>query len=223
MWNDNRIFNKMCRSLARQGMKFHLVAVMDSKYDMKETDGVILHAVNKPHNRRERFLKTTPSVLKKARLLEGDLYHFHDPEFLPYITKFRMQVKKPVVYDVHEDYPAAILSKGWIPGYCRLVVSKVADLFERKYAMNMDGIIVAWPKILERFPDHPRKILINNYPYRDELQSAEGAFQKRQPGFLCLCGRPDAFERNIGDDQSCCVGRQKLQTDSWWFLVFRGL
>ncbi|MBN1470742.1 MAG: glycosyltransferase family 4 protein [Syntrophaceae bacterium] len=188
VWNDNRIFNKMCRSLVRQGHEVHLVAVMDSNVNGKETHGVIRHAVNKPHNRRERFLKTTPTVLKKAQLLEGDLYHFHDPEFLPYMTRFRARVKKPVVYDVHEDYPATILSKDWIPGLCRFAVSKGADLLERKYAMNMDAIIVAWPKILERFPGHPRKILINNYPYRDELQSAEGALQKRQPGFCVYVG-----------------------------------
>jgi len=239
-WDDNRIFNKMCRTLASQGIEVHLVAAMDDDYDGKIVDGVMLHAVRKPASRRERFLKTTPTVLVKARFINGDLYHFHDPEFLPYMDRFRTLVKKPVIYDVHEDYPAAILSKGWVPGFCRFPISKATDFFERKYAMKMDGIIVAWPKILERFPEHPRKILINNYPYRDELQGAEDALQKRDPGFFVYVGGltplrgilemvravgmgGKAYKLILGGNWSSESYKQACQAEPGWaFCEYRG-
>ena len=68
-WDDNRIFNQMCRTLALQGNDVHLVAVMDNNQDGMIIDGVTLHAINKPENRRERFLKTAPAVLAKAIVL----------------------------------------------------------------------------------------------------------------------------------------------------------
>lgn len=169
-WDDNRIFNKMCRTLARKGIEVHLVAAMDDIYDGVLIDGVILHSVRKPAHRWERFLKTTRAVLAKARLIHSDLYHFHDPEFLPYISKFRTAVNKPVIYDVHEDYPAAILSKDWLPQLTRPFVSRVVGIFEKNVVMKIDGVIAAWPKIIDNFKHFPRIILINNYPYIDELQ-----------------------------------------------------
>ncbi len=188
-WDDNRIFNKMCRTLARQGIEVHLVAAMDDDYDGKIIDGVMLHAVRKPANRRERFLKTTPAVLAKARLINGELYHFHDPEILPYITGFRSQIHKPVIYDVHEDYPAAILSKGWLPPLSRPFVSRVAGILEKKFVMKVDGVVAAWPKILDTFKHHPNKVLINNYPYIDELQHSDIVAQHdRQRGSFVYVG-----------------------------------
>ena len=188
-WDDNRIFNKMCRTLARQGIEVHLVAAMDDDYEGKIIDGVMLHAVRKPANRRERFLKTTPAVLAKARLIKGDLYHFHDPEILPYITGFRSQIHKPVIYDVHEDYSAAILSKGWLPPLSRPFVSRVAGILEKKFVMKVDGVVAAWPKILDTFKHHPEKVLINNYPYADELRNSDiVAPHDRQRGCFVYVG-----------------------------------
>lgn len=210
-WDDNRIFNKMCRALAKMDHEVHLVSFMNSDQDGQMVDGVTLHAINKPSNRRERFMKTTPAVLRKARLIQGDLYHFHDPEFLPYMTKFRAQVKKPVVYDAHEDYPAAILSKGWIPKLCRPSVSRAVDLFERRRVMNIDGVIVAWPKIMERFSKHPHKILINNYPYQDELHSTDITETERNSGLFVYVGGLSSIRGILEMIKAVEMGRGKFR------------
>jgi len=187
-WDDNRIYNKMCRSLAMEGHDVHLVGVMDNNQDGKIIEGVTLHSVSKPVNRCVRFLKTTPKVLAKARFINGDLYHFHDPEFLPYISNFRRIERKPIIYDVHEDYPAAILNKRWLPKLCRPIVSKLFNIFELRSVLALDGLIAAWPKIMERFGIHPRRILINNYPYRNELLNNQGTVQKRNLGCFVYVG-----------------------------------
>jgi len=210
-WDDNRIFNKMCRSLASHGNDVHLVGVMANDQDGQIIDGVTLHAVNKPSNRCERFLKTTPAVMAKARCIPADLYHFHDPEFLPYSRRFRSSVCKPVVYDVHEDYPAATLSKSWLPKWCRLLVSKAVDMFERRYAMNIDGVIVAWPRIMERFKYHPRIILINNYPYQDELNSADVTETERNSGLFVYVGGLSSIRGILEMIKAVEMGRGKFK------------
>jgi glycosyltransferase involved in cell wall biosynthesis len=233
VWDDNRIFNKMCRSLALRGHEIHLVAAMPGNQDGKVVHGVTLHAVSVPSNRGARFLKTAPEVLAKARLVGGDLYHFHDPELLLYIGRFRSAMCKPVIYDVHEDYPAAILSKSWVPAFCRSLVSRTFDIFERRRVMGIDGLIVAWPKIMDRFGNHPRKVLINNYPYRDELQFIEGEDQERRLGCFVYAGvlspkrgvlemvravgrGGNQFKLILGGNWSSDQYREKCQADSGW-------
>ena len=239
-WDDNRIFNKMCRFLASQGNDVHLVAAMSERYDGKIIDGVTLHAVNTPVNRRERFLKTTPAVLEKAQLINGDLYHFHDPEFLPYISKFRSKALKPVIYDVHEDYPAAILSKGWVPKLYRPILSKIVNVLEKKMVTRVDGVILAWPKIIDRFPKHSLKVLINNYPYLKELQPIENKAIKRERGMFVYVGGLSPIRGVLEIIKAIALGggqyklilggnweseayKQKCQTEpGWTFCEYRG-
>jgi glycosyltransferase involved in cell wall biosynthesis len=239
-WNDNRIFNKMCRSLAQNSKRVDLVAVMDENHDGKTVDGVVLHAVNKPHSRRERFMQTTPEVLKKAQSVESDLYHFHDPEFLPYIEKFRSLVRKPVIYDIHENYPAAILSKTWIPEISRFLVGKGFDLLERRKAAAVDGLIFAWPGIMERFESHSRKLLVNNYPYRDELNKNQDVIEKRVAGWFVYVGvlspargilemikavgmGGNKYKLLLGGNWSSEEYRQKCQEERGWaFCDYKG-
>lgn len=161
---------------------------MPDNHDGKIVDGVTLHAVGRAPNRRERFLRTRQEVFAKARIIDADLYHIHDPELLQYVRNHRAVTGKPVIYDVHEDYPAAILSKSWLPKLCRPLVSKMFDIYERKIIMKIDGLIVAWPKIMKRFGRHPQRVLINNYPYRDELQLVQGAISKRRLGCFVYVG-----------------------------------
>jgi glycosyltransferase involved in cell wall biosynthesis len=187
-WNDNRIFNKMCRSLALAGHDVHLVAVMDKMQHGTIVDGVTLHPICSPRNRCERFLITTPTVLSEALRINGDLYHFHDPEILPYIVRARSEISKPIIYDIHEDYPAAMLRKHWMPKLFRPLMSYFTDLFERKGVARIDGLIAAWPKIYERFEGHPRRIIINNYPYASELRKNQVPGMTGRTGYFAYVG-----------------------------------
>jgi glycosyltransferase involved in cell wall biosynthesis len=187
-WDDNRIFNKMCRSIVNSGNEAHLIAGMEDRYDGKVIDGVTLHGVESVSSRIKRILKTTPEVLSKALAIKADLYHFHDPEILFYINRFRHLANKPVIYDVHEDYPSAILSKEWLFRPARSVISRLFDKIEKGKTLKIDGVVVAWPKILERFPGHAQIILINNYPYANELENKHGESKEKKAGRFIYVG-----------------------------------
>ena len=92
-------------------------------------------------------LLTGGRVLRNLRALriilrqEYDVLALHDPETLPaglLATWFR---RKKVVFDVHENIPAQILTKDWLPKWSRRLVSRIAHsllrLAERSMAMTL--------------------------------------------------------------------------------------
>jgi glycosyltransferase involved in cell wall biosynthesis len=146
-WFDTRIFERMCLGLVRLGYRVTLVAPVEQP-------------------RRERGVEILPTGLrgKTARLLGGqsllrrllavdaDIYHFHDPELLPWMTLFRRRSGKRVIYDVHEYYPESVVDSnyfGWRP------LSRLAGLLfrvlEPALARRLDGVTGVTQPIVERF------------------------------------------------------------------------
>ena len=112
--DDLRIFAKECRALAELGYDVHLVAASASGEVVR--DGVHVRGVGVPASsgRLVRMTRTVAEVLRIARALDADVYHLHDPELVPAGLVLARDGKQ-VVYDAHEDLPADILDKAWIP------------------------------------------------------------------------------------------------------------
>jgi len=165
---DTRIFYKECRSLADAGYEVHLIA----PHDRDETvDGIHIHAVPKHRNKLKRMLFTTAAVLKKALSLDAALYHFHDPELIPYGVILRL-LRRNVVYDVHEDYPEIIPHKKNIPYIIRMYAAMMVGLLERLSAHYFSAVVTVTPKIYERFRHSARRgCAIHNYPVIREQDS----------------------------------------------------
>ena len=107
---DIRIFYKECVSLTKAGFETHIIAP-----HLKDefVNGIFIHSLPKPKNRKERVLKLLNLAFKKAVDLNADIYHFHDPELIPVGLKLK-KIGKIVIYDVHEDVPRDILTKEYI-------------------------------------------------------------------------------------------------------------
>ena len=86
---DTRIFLKQCRSLASAGHEVTLV-VADGHGDERRDD-VNIADVGKLPGRRNRIFRTTRRVLERARALEADIYHLHDPELMPIGRRLKRQ------------------------------------------------------------------------------------------------------------------------------------
>lgn len=165
---DIRIFLKECVSLANAGYETYLVLPNAESRIEKGVHIVSFESVFS--SRRERMMKTVNQVLKEARKIDADLYHFHDPELLRVALKLKKGGKK-VVYDVHEDLPKQILGKYWINKNLRKWVAKGFRRFENQKAKKMSGIITATTHIAERFLSlNKNTITVNNYPFTNELQ-----------------------------------------------------
>jgi glycosyltransferase involved in cell wall biosynthesis len=155
----------MCRALAESGFDVHLVAPCDEPPAVADTRPVTVHGVARgTGSRPRRFTKTVHDVFRRALELDGEIYHFHDPELLPVGAALRRRGKL-VIYDVHEDVPGAVVDKPWLPGFVGHAIAKPVDLVERFWARRMSAIIGADDAITSRFGKLvPKAISIHNYP-----------------------------------------------------------
>ncbi len=117
----------------------------------------------------QRFLGRR-ELIRVAEELDADLYHFHDPELMEPMLALGRRTGKPVVYDVHEDYPSAMDQKAWIPAPLRPVAASWADRTEHRCAPHYAAIVVADAALRERFaPLADDVVELDNYPPLDVL------------------------------------------------------
>ena len=133
-----------------------------------------VRAISKPLRRWERLKSTVPSVYHAAVQEDGVLYHFHDPELFPVGVLLKLRGKK-VVFDIHENLPAQILGKTYLrPAMVRRLASRAAVAIEKLAAHLFDGIVVANPRVAERFSS-PNAISLANYPLLSIIDAAPAA------------------------------------------------
>ena len=106
---DIRIFHKECVSLAKNGYDVYLV----ERGDSYEKNGVHIVGVGTiPDSRLQRMTQGARRVYEAALALDCDIYHFHDPELLPYGVMLKKKGKK-VIFDSHENTVEQIMEKEW--------------------------------------------------------------------------------------------------------------
>lgn len=181
---DTRIFLKQCRSLAAAGHQVSLI-VADGQGD-NVRDGVAILDVGRPTGRLERMLHATRRVLARARSLDADIYHLHDPELLP-VALVLKRAGKRVIFDAHEDLPRQILSKPYLHPFLRRGVSHAAGFVEQFVAGRLDAVVAATPAIAEKFAAKGvRTVTVNNFPMLGELETGIGGSEKRRE--VCYVG-----------------------------------
>lgn len=156
---DVRIFSKQAVSLVRAGYDVSLI-IQTEKTEVVE--GITIIPLSKPGNRLKRLFITGWQAFREARKAGADLYHFHDPEFIPYALMLRAAGKK-VIYDVHEDYESAIAQKEYLPGFARKILAKLFGFFE-VFLSKPFTIIIAEKYYIRRFP---KGIEVLNYPRKE--------------------------------------------------------
>lgn len=162
---DTRIRAKECATLAEAGWQVVLVAPHEGP---DAPDGVRLHRLPPPGNRLMRFLRTSLQVYRAARAERGDVYHFHDPELLGVGLVLQWGGAR-VVYDVHEDAPATMAYKHYMPRAIRPMLAWVISNVERAAARRLSAVVAATPAIRDRFIGSARRVeLVQNFPRTEE-------------------------------------------------------
>lgn len=182
---DIRIFHKQCTSLCKEGYDVYLIA---TNCETHLLNGVQIIGVDrKGKGRLGRMIKTTREIYRKALELDADVYHFHDPELLPYGLKLARRGKK-VIYDAHEDLPKQIMDKHWIPVVFRGLISRFFSLFEGYVSRRITGVISVNQPICERFKRYNENVeQIANYPLLNEVLQMDKETVKI-PGQVCYVG-----------------------------------
>lgn len=167
---DIRIFIKMCSSLAEHGYVVSLI-VADGLGDEVKNDVSIFDVGARAGGRLSRMTKTVSCVFEKAKALDADIYHLHDPELMPIGIKLK-KLGKIVIFDAHEDLPKQILGKPYLSKPTRIFLSKIFLLYESWICPKFDAIITATPYIRDKFLKiNLNTVDVNNFPLLGELSN----------------------------------------------------
>jgi glycosyltransferase involved in cell wall biosynthesis len=163
---DVRVFHKECKSLARAGK--HVVLIVPHERD-EVVDSVEVKGIRTSGGRFVRMTRTAWHLYREALRQDGDVYHFHDPELIP-LGLMLAAHEKTVVYDIHEDAPADILHKDYIPRSLRLPLRWSVQKLEDAACRRFSGLIAATPPIAERFYSiNQNTVVVRNFPILDEF------------------------------------------------------
>ena len=174
---DTRIFYKMCKSLALNDYIVSQV-VADGKGDEVKDGVLIIDVGDTIGGRLSRMIKTSSRVFKKAKELDSDIYHIHDPELIPAGLKLKKLGKK-VIIDLHEDVPKQILNKPYLNKISKIILSKIFEWYEYWSLPKFDYLIAATPFIRDRLLKiNPNTVDINNFPLLNELKISSWMYKK---------------------------------------------
>ena len=183
---DVRIFQKECTSLAQNGYDVFLVEQGDSY----ESNGVKIVGTGKTRSGRiQRAILATRDVYKKAKDIDADIYHFHDPELLIYGLKLKKKGKK-VVFDSHEFYREQIRGKEYLPNIIAKIVATIYTVVEDYVLARIDGVIFPCTKNGQHpFQGKCRNVaVVNNTPKLHELYDQYDPSIKRNDASACYIG-----------------------------------
>ena len=175
-FNDNRIFYKEVLSLKEAGYDVCYIAPNAPN----EFKGIQIYSNPFSGGRVKRFfVQSIFHTLRHAFRAKADTYHFHDPELMPTAFLLRCMGKK-VVFDVHENVPAAILSKPYLKiAFARRVLSYLVDLAERFFFLFFNEIVTARPDISKRLEKF-EPCTLRNFPVlpsKEELESQSASLE----------------------------------------------
>lgn len=104
----------------------------------------------KTENRLLRLLCFAPRITWLAYAERATLYHFHDPELLPWACLLQLITRRPVVYDMREYHSDAIRTKYWIPRILRHPLARIYNLLETFLLKHLAAVVTVNEDLAER-------------------------------------------------------------------------
>ena len=184
--NDNRIFYKECTTLVDNGYDITLIVAGGESQIL---NGVKIIAYEKADGGRiKRMVKTSFfDMITICKKVDADVYHFHDPELM-FVGLYLKMKGKMVIYDIHENNPASILSKPYIKSkLIKEILSRLFDIFEKNLVKFFDGIVTARPDITQRFK-HKNIITLRNFPILPNLSKLKKIEIKKEKPSVIFVG-----------------------------------
>lgn len=147
---DARVW-RHATSLAAAGLEVFLICPWQIQTG-SIIDGVQLITFTKVKGRLSRLFKLiyrmSPLIIKMVQHV--DVIHFHDIDLLPMMMLVRLF--KPVIYDVHENYPDEMLVRHWVPGFLRKPLYWLVRTGQYFAALVVRNIVLVVPTQEKDFP-----------------------------------------------------------------------
>lgn len=180
---DSRLW-KHAKGLARAGYEVHLVCPW--KVSTGEVhEGVQFHTFKPIPSRALRPFLIPARVLSNLIPLLSvvQLVHFHDIDILPWMAI--LSFVKPVVYDVHENYPEEMMVRDWIPNSLRGLMKFAVYWGQFILAMKIRNVVLVAPSYDSGFTNrHFRKTYFRNFATLDLLDGFAPDYLLRQAAVI---------------------------------------
>jgi glycosyltransferase involved in cell wall biosynthesis len=184
---DPRIW-KHAVSLANRGYEIHLICPWPERPENTLPNLVFLNfkrvklRILRPFLVPVRVLAKLLPVLSKV-----DIVHFHDLDLLPWLAI--VSARKPVVYDIHENYPDEMLVRHWIPDLLRWPLYHAVKIGQNMFARIIhNAVIVAPSQLSDLEVDKLRIVEIPNYVSVDLLNTHLVPYRKRPQAVIFTGG-----------------------------------
>lgn len=164
---EPRIFHREARTLAEAGYDVTLIVGHDRT---EVVDGVRVIGLCVPRRRLWRATVHSWRAFRLALRTRAQVYHFHNPEFIPFALLLRA-AGKWVIYDAHEAYRDKLATREYLPRPLRRLVGLGVALLERLGARCFSHVIAADRYVAAQF--RPGDVtVIANYPILAMVRSA---------------------------------------------------
>lgn len=175
---DGRIW-RHAKSLAAAGVEVHLICPWNISSG-STVDGVHIIPFRRIRSRSFRIFlvpyRIMPLLVRIMRNIE--LIHFHDIDLIP--TMLFVRLFRPVIYDVHENYPDEMLVRHWIPRFFRRPLYWIVRIGQYLSALIIQNVVLVVPDQERDFPRrHIRKFILRNYGSIDLLAQVERGYSER--------------------------------------------
>ncbi len=170
---DPRVFSRGCVGLVNAGVEVTLIAQHDKD---EVVQGVNIISCKVEQTGRKGRLAAAFRALKIAMRIKADIFHFHDPDLMPFMIVLKLSGRK-VVMDIHENYASRFYE--WnvpLKGF----LAKSFSSFENRCARIIDGISVESDKYSITSVKPPnRTVITRNVPDIKQLGDIECGKNKR--------------------------------------------
>jgi len=166
-WGDPRVFERELAACLEWGVETHVfmpLAEPPARSGWSADPLLVLHPLRVPAGRAGRLrlaLGVWRAVLRHGPFA---LVHFHDPELVPAMALLALlRPETYTLYDIHEDLPLQVASKGYLPRALRGPTARLAACMLRAAGALFSGFAPATEAIGRDWPAARTRVL-HNYP-----------------------------------------------------------
>lgn len=177
---DARVVVRQCGSLIAAGHE--VILLTNDGGTEEEKNGLVIKVTKKKWPRWKQLIFAYFQFASCAKEVDADVYQLHSPELLPLSSTLR-RFGKRVIYDAHEDMPAHILEKDWIPKILRYPISYFMRVYMNWEYKRVDEVISPHDHVISRCRNEAGKgIVIANFPlikdpiFRSQSDLTSGVF-----------------------------------------------
>lgn len=191
-YNDDRIFERAAKGSSSLGNKVFLISTYPSD---TEIEGVSIVGLKKRTGLNRR-INSSFEAYRKSKIVKADIYHFHDPDLIPWMVMLSFSGRK-VVYDVHENYESR-LYKLPFPRFVNKLFAGIYRWMERLISRRFAGITVVTESMRNLFEGFKKPMcVVGNVVFLDRLKNVNFDRNKKKELLIYTSGTNSAARNCI--------------------------